>query len=105
MSDRFEVVTARLLVADVGVNGGVPGRASEVLAVTEGDVFALGVLVALGETKIDNVDIVFGALVTANKEVVGLNVSMDDPLFVHFLNSVDLKQRDNSKAKHYMSAN
>lgn len=50
----------------------------------------LAVFVALGKTKIDDVDIVFSALITSDQEVVRLDVSMDDPLLVHFLNSMDL---------------
>ena len=72
-------------------NGGVPSSTGEVLAFSEWNVFALGVLVALGESKIDDVDVVLGALCAANKEVVGFNITMDDPLLVHLLNSLDLQ--------------
>ena len=52
----------------------------------------LTVFVALGQTEIDNVDVVFCALITSDQEVVRLDISMDDPLLVHFLNSMDLQQ-------------
>lgn len=50
---------------------------------------ALRVLVALGESKIDDVNSVFRLLVAANHEVVGLDVTMDDPLLVDFLNALN----------------
>jgi hypothetical protein len=55
-----------LLVADVGVDGGVSSGTCEVFAVSERDVLTLGVFVALGETKIDNVYVVLSSLVSAN---------------------------------------
>lgn len=47
----------------------------------------LGVLIALGETEIDDVDIVFCALVAANEEVIRLDISVDYSLVMHFLNT------------------
>ena len=52
----------------------------------------LTVFVALGQTEIDNVDVVFCAFITSDQEVVRLDISMYDPLLVHFLNSMDLQQ-------------
>ena len=91
MTDGLQVVSAGLLVADVGADGCVSGRTGKVLAVSEGDVLTLGVLVALGETEIDDVYVVLSSLVSTNKEIIGLDVSMNDPLFVDFLNTMDLK--------------
>ena len=53
--------------------------------------FTLRVFVALGKTKINDVDVVLGRLVAADHEVVRLDVTMDDPLLVHFLNAMDLR--------------
>ena len=39
---------------------------------------------------LNDVDVVFSALITSNQKVVRLDITMNDPLFVHFLNSVDL---------------
>lgn len=52
----------------------------------------LGVLIALGETEIDDVDIVFGALVAANEEVIRLDISVDNSLVMHFLNTGNLQK-------------
>ena len=90
MTDGFQVVSTGLFITDMGADWGVPGRASQVLSLTEGDVLALWVLEALGETEVNDVNIVFRAFIPANKEVVWLDIAMDNPLFVHFLNTVDL---------------
>ena len=52
----------------------------------------LGVLIALGETEIDDVDIVFGALIAANEEVIRLDISVDNSLVMHFLNTGNLQK-------------
>ena len=52
----------------------------------------LGVLIALGETEIDDVDIVFGALVATNEEVIRLDISVDYSLVMHFLNTGNLQK-------------
>ena len=52
----------------------------------------LGVLIALGETEIDDVDIVFGALVAANEEIIRLDISVDNSLVMHFLNTGNLQK-------------
>ena len=72
-------------------DGGISGCASKVFAFSEGDVLTLRVLVALGKTKIDDVNVVLGRLIAPNHEVVGLDVTMDDPFFVNFLNTMDLR--------------
>jgi hypothetical protein len=81
----------------VGVDGGVASSTRQVLSVSEGNVLALRVFVALSESKVDNVDIIFGALIASNQEVVRFDVSVDDSLFVNFLNSVNLEEyKDNT---------
>ena len=90
MSNGLQVVPSALLVANMGADGRVSCRASQVLAFAERNVLTLGVLVALSETKINDVDVVFSALITSNQKVIRLDITMNDPLFVHFLNSVDL---------------
>ena len=74
----------------MGVQGGVSGRASQIFALTEGNVLILGVLVALGQTEVDNINVVLRGLGRANQEVVWLDISVDYALLVHFLNALDL---------------
>ena len=44
----------------------VPGRTSQIFAIFVRDVLALAVLIALGETEVNNVDIVASRLGSAN---------------------------------------
>lgn len=46
--------------------------------------------VALGKTKIDDVDIVLGGVIASYKEVIWLDVSMDNALLMHYFNSLNL---------------
>ena len=57
--------------------------------------FTLGVFVALGEPKVNNINVVLRLLSSPDQEVVGLNVAMDDSFLVDFLDSLDLQQRSN----------
>ena len=57
--------------------------------------FTLGVFVALGEPKVNNINVVLRLLSSPDQEVVGLNVAMDDSFLVDFLDSLDLQQRCN----------
>jgi len=89
MTNGFKVITSGLLVTKMGVNGGVPSSTGEVLAIPEGDVLTIGGLEALGETKIDNVDGVFGLIVTTNEEVVRFDITVDNALFVDNFDPLD----------------
>ena len=92
MSNRLKIVSPRLLVADVRVNTCVSGSACQVFTLTERNVLSIGILVPLGQTEIDNEDVIFVLVVSPNQEVIRLNISMDNPLFVDLLNSLNLFQ-------------
>lgn len=94
MTDRFEVVAAGLLNALVRVDGGVARGTSQVFAILVRDMLAFGVLEALSEPKINDENIVLLCLRAANKEIVGLDVAMDDSLLVHLLNALDHLRAD-----------
>ena len=80
--------------AQVGVDGGVAGGASEVLILAVGDVLVRsGVAVFLGQAKVDDVDQV-ALLAKSHQEVVRLHVSVDEVLQVDVFNPTDLEQRD-----------
>ena len=51
------------------------------------------VFIALCQTEIDDVYVVLGVIATANEEVVGFNITVDNPLFVHLLNALDLRHK------------
>ena len=88
MSDAFEIVASGLLLTLMGCDGGVSGGTGQVLSILVGDVFTGAVLVALGETKVDDIDLVAGRLSCANQEIVRFDVAMDDSLGVNLLEVV-----------------
>ena len=90
VADCLEIISARLLVANVSVDAGIASSAGEVLAFPEGDVLAIRVLVALGEAEIDDVHVVLVCVSSSDQEVVRLDVSVDDALLVDLLDSLDL---------------
>lgn len=57
----------------------------EVLTFAVWDVLAVRVFVALGEAKVDDVDIIFGGFCGTDKEIIWFNISMYNSFFVHFL--------------------
>ena len=89
VADRLQIVTSGLLNALVGGNGGVSGGTGQVLAILVGNVLAIAVLVALCETEINNVDVVTGRIRTTDKEVIRLDITMDNALLVDLLNAAD----------------
>ena len=68
----------------------VSGGTSQVLALFVGDVVLVGVHVVLGEPKINDVDVVFSSFGSAGHKVVGLDVAVNNAVFVAFLNSINL---------------
>jgi hypothetical protein len=89
VADGLQVVPSGLLVADMGVDGGIPCGTRQVLAISEWDVLAIRTLVALRQSKIDNVDRILGLLSATNQKVVGLDIPMNDSLLVDNLDSLD----------------
>jgi hypothetical protein len=89
IAQGLHVVTARLLNAEMGVDTGITGSASQVLVLTVGDVeVSLGVTVLLGQTKVNDVHLV-STLADAHEEVVGLDVSVDERLGVDVFDAGD----------------
>ena len=74
----------------MSINTSISGSSSQILSLTEWDVFTIRVFVAFSETEIDDVDVVFVGVVTADQEVVWLDVSVNYSLFMDFLNSLNL---------------
>lgn len=89
MSNGLEVVSPRLFFSHVRGQTGIPGSAGEIFALDEWNVLALRVLITLGETKINDVNIIFCNLCAADEEVVRLDVSMDNSFVVDLLDSLD----------------
>jgi len=55
-------------------------------------VLSIRILVALGETEIDDEDVILVLVISSNQKVIWLDISMDNPLFVDLLNSLNLFQ-------------
>ena len=88
MAKCLEIVATGLLAPKMGVDTHVTSGTRERLAFSVRDVLLrLGVTVLLGHAEVDNVDNVgsFGAG-AADKEVVGLDVAVDEVLLVDGLN-------------------
>lgn len=78
--------------AQVGINAHVTGSSAERLALAvRYMLFCLGVTVLLGHAKIDNVNQV-GVLAvgSSDQEVVGLDITVNQVLFVDCLDTVQL---------------
>jgi len=89
VAQGFHVVTTGLLNTQVSVDAGVTSSTGQVLVLTVRDVeVSLGVTVLLGQTKVDNVDLV-STLADSHEEVVGLDVTVDEGLGVNVLDAGD----------------
>ena len=85
VAERFQVVAAALLNANVSVDRGITGSSGQVLVLTVGDVLmGARIAILLGKAEIDNVNDRL-TLPQSNEEVVGLNISMDEGLCMNIL--------------------
>lgn len=69
----------------------VSSGSCQIFAFTEWNVFSFWILVAFGKTKINNVNVIFSTLCTSNQKVIWFNISMDDSLFMDFLDTLNLE--------------
>mmetsp|Transcript_17046 Transcript_17046/g.26332 ORF Transcript_17046/g.26332 Transcript_17046/m.26332 type:complete len:339 (-) Transcript_17046:210-1226(-) len=84
-TNTFEVVSARLLDPQVGVDTCVASSTGERLVILVGDVLSgLGISVALSQPEVDDVDNVL-LLAVADEEVVGLHIAVDKVVIVQKL--------------------
>jgi hypothetical protein len=73
----------------MSVDAGIASGTSQVLVLSVWNVeMGLGIPVLLGQTKIDNIDLI-AALANAHEEVVGLDVTVNERLGVNVLNARD----------------
>jgi hypothetical protein len=75
----------------VSVNAGITRSAREVLTLAEGYVLVIGILVALRQPEIDDVNVVLSALSAANQEIIWLDISMNDAFLMDLLDTLNLK--------------
>jgi hypothetical protein len=89
VTQGLHVITTGLLDTQVSVDTGVTSGTGQVLVLTVRDVeVSLGVTVLLGQTKVDNVDLV-STLADTHEEVIGLDVTVDEGLGVDVLDAGD----------------
>jgi len=90
VSERFEVVAARLFNTQMSVDGGVASSTGQVLVLSIRNVkVGLRVSVLLGETKVDDIDLV-SPLADSHQEVVRLDVAVDEIAGMDVLDARDL---------------
>ena len=89
MADGLKVITAGLFNTFVSSDRGVASSTSQVLTIFVGDVLTLRILKALSQTEVNDIDRVFGVLGSTDEEVIRLNITVNDSLFMHLLDTVD----------------
>ena len=72
------------------VDRGVPGGSGKVFAVFVRDVLALAVFITLCQSEVNDVNLIFRLVRSADQEVVRLDVTVDYPLLVHLLDAHQL---------------
>ena len=91
MTDSLKIISSWLLVTNVCVDTGITSGTCQILSFPEGDVLSIRVLIALSQTEINNKDVILVILISTNQEVIWLNISVDNSLFVNFLNTLNLQ--------------
>ena len=81
----------------------VSSGTSQVFALSERNVLSIRVLVAFGKTEIDDENVVFVSVVSSNQKVIWFDVSVDDSLFVHLLNTLNLFEMINWKLEYHLN--
>ena len=89
MADGLEVITAGLFNSLMSSDRGVSSSTSQVLTIFIGDVLSLRILKTLSQTEVNDVDCVLGVLRASDEEVIWLDITVNNPLFMHFLDTVD----------------
>ena len=72
----------------MGGDRGISSRSCQILTIFEGNVLASTVLVTLGETKVNDEDLVTVRFRGPNEEVIRFDISMNDSLSMNFLEMV-----------------
>ena len=75
----------------MSVNTRIACSTCEVLTLTEWNVLVIGVLVALCQPEIDDVNVVLSALSSTYQEIVGFDIAVDNAFLMDFLDALDLK--------------
>jgi hypothetical protein len=74
----------------MSVDTSITSSSCKVFAFSEGDVLSIRVFIALSQTEINNENVVLVIFISADKEVIWFDISMNYSLFVNFLNTLNL---------------
>ena len=94
MANCLQIISSGLLISDMSVDTSVSGCSCQVLSISKWNMLSVRRLVAFCESKIDDINGALGMVSCSNQKVVWLDISMNDPLFVHNLDSLDHLDRD-----------
>jgi hypothetical protein len=89
VSDTFKIVSPGLLVTKMSVDTGIPSSTRQTLSISERNVLSVRVSVALSQSKIDNVDVVLLLFAVADKEVVWLDIPMNNSFGMNRLDTLN----------------
>ena len=70
-------------------DGGVTSRTSQIFAIFVRDVLTLAILVAFGQTEVNNVDVIARGVSSTNQKVIRLDIAVNYTFFVNFLDTFD----------------
>ena len=85
MADTFQIIASGLLFSLMGCNGGISGGSSQIFTILVWNMVTLTIHVALGKTKVNDVDEVAGGFCRSDEEVIRLHITMNDSLGVDLL--------------------
>lgn len=85
VADTFQIIASGLFFTLMGRNGGISGGTSQILSILVWNMISLTIHVALGKTKVNDVDEVTGGLGRSDEEVIRLHITMDNSLGVDLL--------------------
>jgi hypothetical protein len=89
VTKRLEIISSRLLNTQMSIDRSVPCGTSQVLVLPVGDMqVSLGVSVFLGETEINDIDLI-ASFPNAHEEIVRLDISVDKVSRVNVFDSRD----------------
>ena len=89
MTNTLKVISPCLLNAKMSVNRSISGSSRQVFAISVWNMLSsLWVSESLGQTKIDHINVVL-LFADSNQEVVGFDISVDDPLLMNDFNSLN----------------
>ena len=89
MTDTLKIVSPGLLIAKVSIDTGIPSSTCQTLSIPERNMLTIGVSVAFSQSKIDNVDVVLLLLAVADKEVVWLDIPMNNSFGMNRLDTLN----------------